>query len=76
MFKNLKQALNEKKISLKAYGAVIGVAEKTAYNKVNEETEITLREAMTTKTELFPEYDFWWLFESDGSGDLTGKEGA
>jgi len=62
---NLKKALDMKGISIKAYAAVLGVSEKTAWNKINEETVITLPEAVMTKKELFPEYDFDYLFASD-----------
>lgn len=65
MLANLKKALDMKGISVKAYAAVLGVSEKTVWNKLNEETVITLPEAQTTKTELFPEYDFDYLFASD-----------
>lgn len=65
MLANLKKALDAKGISVKAYAAVLGVSEKTAWNKLREETVITLPEAMTTKAELFPEYDFDYLFASD-----------
>lgn len=65
MFNNLKKALGDKGISLKAYAAVLGISEKSAHNKVAEQTEFTLSEALTTKMELFPEYDFYYLFSSD-----------
>lgn len=65
MFYNLKKALNAKNISIKAFAAVIGVCEKTAYNKINGEVEFTLSEAMMIKKELFPEYDFNYLFDSE-----------
>lgn len=62
MFYNLKKALNAKNISIKAYAAVIGVCERTAYNKINGKMEFTLSEAMITKKELLPEFDFDYLF--------------
>ena len=65
MLANLKKALDMKGISIKAYAAVLGISEKTAWNKVNEETVITYPEARTTKKELFPEYDLEYLFTSD-----------
>lgn len=65
MLVNLKKALDAKGISLKVYAAVLGISEKSAWNKVNEETVITYPEAKTTKKELFPEYDFDYLFASD-----------
>lgn len=65
MLVNLKKTLDTKGISLKAYAAVLGISKKSAWNKVNEETVITYPEAKTTKSELFPEYDFDYLFASD-----------
>lgn len=62
---NLKKALDAKGISFRAYAAVLGISEKSAWNKVNGKTDITLPEARITKTELFPEYDFDYLFASD-----------
>jgi plasmid maintenance system antidote protein VapI len=62
---NLKRCLDAKGISYRAYGAILGISEKSAWNKVNGKTDITLPEAMTTKAELFPEYDFDYLFASD-----------
>ena len=67
MLNNLRKALDSKNISLKAYAAVLGISEKSARNKINEETALTYPEAKQTKTELFPEYDFDYLFASDGS---------
>lgn len=64
MFHNLKKALNAKNVSIKAFAAVIGVCEKTAYNKINGDVEFTLSEAMTIKKELLPEFDFDYLFST------------
>ena len=66
MLHNLKVALDNKGISMKAYSAVLGISEKSAWNKINEETVMTYPEARTTKKELFPEYEFDYLFASDG----------
>lgn len=74
MFYNLKKALSTKNISIKAFAAVIGVCEKTAYNKINGEVEFTLSEAMTTKKELLPEYDFDYLFDSEKEFVKGGNE--
>lgn len=65
MLRNLKAALDSKKISLKAYAAVLGVSEKTVWNKINEETPFTYPEARKTKVDLLPEYDMDYLFASD-----------
>jgi len=67
MLVNLKKALDAKGISLRAYAAVIGVSEKTAWNKVCGKTDLSYPEARKTKTELFPEYDLDYLFASDGN---------
>lgn len=57
--------LQFKKISFKAYASVLGISEKSAHNKANEQTEFTLSEALTIKRGLFPEYEFDYLFASD-----------
>ena len=71
MLKNLDQAIKNKGITLKSYAAVLGISEKSAWNKVNEVTELTYKEARITKENLFPEFDSNWLFASDG---LNTKE--
>lgn len=63
MLKNLKSALEQKGITIKTLAALLGVSEKTAWNKLNGETEITYKEAMIIKKNLLPEYDSDWLFE-------------
>ncbi len=67
MLANLKKVLDGKGISLRAYAAVLGVSEKSVWNKINEETVLTYPEAVKTKKELFPEYDPDYLFASDGN---------
>ena len=71
MLANLKRALENKGISTKAYAALLGVSEKTVWNKINEETDFSFPEAKITKTELLPEYDIAYLFKSDKK---IGKE--
>lgn len=66
MLTKLRRALDSKGISLKAYAAVLGVSEKTIWNKINEETPFTYPEVRKTKTELLPEYDSEYLFKPDG----------
>ncbi len=63
--KNLRAAMLLKKISTAALAALIGVTEKTANNKLNGETEFTLKEALAIKENLFPEYDLGYLFARD-----------
>lgn len=62
MLSNLKEALDAKNITMKAYAAVLGISEKTVWNKINEETPFTYPEASVTKSELLPEYDMDYLF--------------
>lgn len=68
MLANLKNSLDGKGITVKAYAAVLGVSERSAWNKINGETALTYPEAIRTKKELFPEYDIEYLFTSDGAG--------
>ncbi len=67
MMGNLMKAMTAKHISTLALAAVIGSSEKTAYNKINGITEFTLPEAIAVKTELFPEYDMFYLFQVDNT---------
>ncbi|MCI8747426.1 MAG: DNA-binding protein [Lachnospiraceae bacterium] len=67
MLQNLKKALDNKRISLAAYAAILGVTEKTVRNKIAEETPFTYPEVRKTKTELLPEYDIDYLFAPNGN---------
>lgn len=62
MLLNLKTKLKEKGISVKALADVVGVSEKTAWNKINGETDFIFQEAMIVANELFPEYKVEYLF--------------
>ena len=64
MHKNLKKVLDDKGISTKQYAIMLGVSEKTAYNKVFGDNDLTLKEAMRTRI-LFPEYSMEYLFKED-----------
>lgn len=66
MLVNLKRALDAKGISMNAYAGVLGVTQKTLWNKINEETPFTYPEAVKTTKELFPEYKIEYLFAPDG----------
>ena len=65
MLKNLKTGLDQKGITMRALAGVMGVTERPAWNKLNEETEITYQEAEKVAVELFPEYKMEFLFASD-----------
>lgn len=69
MLKNLKTALAQKKITVRALAAVLNVSEKTAWNKINEATDLTYQEALKISREFFPEYRSEYLFDSDKRGD-------
>lgn len=67
MLKNLKSVLEQKRITIKALASVLDVSEKTIWNKINEETDITYPEAAKIAKEFFPEYRFEYLFASVGN---------
>lgn len=62
MHENLKKALEDKKITNKAVCQLLGISEKTLYNKIMGETEFTVQEAMMIVENLLPEYRFKYLF--------------
>ena len=64
MLANLKKALSDKNITLKAYASFLGISEKTLQNKIKEETAFTYPEVRKTGEELLPEYRVEFLFES------------
>lgn len=65
MLKNLKKALDNKGISLRAFAVILNVSEKTVWNKINEETPFTYPEVAKTMKEIFPEYSITYLFASE-----------
>lgn len=67
MLRNLKRALDEKNISLRAFSAFLGLSEKSVWNKINEKTCFSYPEAAKVSKELFPEYNTDYLFASDGT---------
>ena len=67
MLKNLKNALEQKKINYKLVAELIGKTEKTVYSKINEDTDFTLQEILKIQKFLFPEYDLYYLFATDGT---------
>ena len=72
MLRNLKKVMDDRNIPTKLYGALLGVAEKTAYNKVMGLTELTLGEARKTM-ELFPEYNMDWLLRNYEDDNPSGE---
>jgi len=62
MFKNLRQALSDRKMTMKAYAEFLGVTEKTLQNKMSGITEFTYAEVERTSRFLFPQYKVEFLF--------------
>ena len=67
MYKNLKEALKAKGITIKSYADILGVSEKTIKNKLSGTTEFTLSEVSKTLNCIFPEYTMSYLFRTDAS---------
>lgn len=59
---NVKKELAAKSVTIKVLAALLGVSEKTAWNKVNGAYEFTASEALATKRELLPEFEMEYLF--------------
>lgn len=64
MLGNFRKAMKDKGISAAAIAALIGTTEKTVNNKISEETDFTLPEALCIRDNLFPEYDLCYLYKS------------
>lgn len=67
---HLRQELDRKGISVKAFAAFLGVTEKTAQNKLAGRTEFTYPEAKKTKSDMFPEYDLEYLLSDVKKSEL------
>lgn len=65
MYKNLRDILTTKRISIKNYAEFLGVTEKTVLNKINEDTDFTYPEYRKTCKLLLPEYSPDYLFATD-----------
>lgn len=71
LFSNLEKLLDSKSMSTKDYSVFLGIAEKTAYNKINGKTEFTLGEINKTSY-LFPEYKIDYFFaQSDNNPKVS-----
>lgn len=65
MYKNLRNALFQKNITIKQYAEFLGVGEKTVQNKINGITDFTYKEFRKTCTMIFPEYNTDFLFTDE-----------
>lgn len=63
----LKKVLEGRGRSVREYSDLLGVSEKTLYNKLTGATEFTLGEYRKLKT-ILPEYDLLYLLTEDNSG--------
>ncbi len=61
---NLRTALDSKRISNRVVCELLGISEKTLYNKMTGSTDFTVEEALLIVRNLLPEYTFEFLFES------------
>ncbi len=64
----LKRVLESRGVSLKEYSCLLGISEKTLYNKLMGFTEFTIGEFQKLKTVL-PEYDVLYLISQDMERD-------
>lgn len=64
MYKNLKEVLTKRDISTKQFGLILGISEKSAYNKLQGITDFTLSEAKKTNAFL-NEYSMEYLFKAE-----------
>ena len=65
MYKNLRDTLTAKRISIRSYAEFLGVSEKTVQNKINEDTDFTYPEYRRTCKYLLPEFSPDYLFATD-----------
>lgn len=64
MYLNLKCELLKKGITYKQIAKLLGLGEKTIYNKINGNSEFTFSEVKKIKQTLFPDLTLEYLFEN------------
>lgn len=67
MYKNLEAILNSKGISKKQLGIILGISEKTVFNKINGTTDFTYSEFKKVMT-LLNEFNADYVFHETESG--------
>ena len=60
----LKKVLEDRGRSPKEYSTLLGISEKSLYNKLYGKTEFTVKEFQKLKT-ILPEYDILYLMTDD-----------
>lgn len=71
----LKGVLESKGCPMKEYANLLGISEKTLYNKLSGVTEFTIGEFQKLKT-LLPEYDVLYLMDEQRSDPRVGQSSA
>ena len=62
--RRIRRYLDVKGVTVKGCADLLGVTEKTMYNKLSEATDFTYGEVCKLKT-IFPEYDMDYLLGTD-----------
>lgn len=70
MYVNLERCLKQKGLSVNAAARAIGMPEPTFRTKLNGR-EFSISEAFSISDNLFPEYDFRYLFHQEGAEKET-----
>lgn len=65
--RRLKKILENRGVSAKEYAALLGISEKSLYNKLTCSTDFSYSEYQKLKT-LLPEYNVEYLMSDDASG--------
>jgi len=66
----LKKVIESRGIPLKSYSALLGISERTLYNKLAGSTEFTVGEFQRLKI-IFPEYDVLYLMSEENVNDIV-----
>lgn len=62
MAAGIKTAMQSKGITIEAVASLLKIHRNSASNKVNGETEFSVREALTLQSNMFPEYTMQYLY--------------
>lgn len=71
MYQNLNEILFRKGVSNKKLAEMLNITEKTLWNKLNGQTEFSLREALIICSTICPEYRMEYVFRNFADFDST-----
>lgn len=71
---NVRKVLSSKGVSTLAVAKLLGVTEKTAYNKITGESEIYFNEAIKITDNFLPEYNMRYLFSEAQAEDHEKRQ--